>query len=778
VTMSINTVSESNQAVCALRGLFLISRSNTLNLLAFVLFFFCAHDAGAAILHVGAGWSGSPYATIQAAVDAAASGGDEIWVEQGTYTLGATIDVSKSIALYGGFVGTETTRSQRNATANVTTVDGNSSVRCFLLQTTSMGTVTIDGFTITKGDTNSDSTNGPAISNGLEDGGADGGNLTVANCIISLNSGGKHGAISNETNGNLTVTNCTFTKNTTVNRGAALNHNTSAATMTVTGCTFSENSAGNGGAIYAKDTTTGASTITDCTFSKNQAATDGGAIIADQNITITRCIFDQNSCTRYGIFAARGTATAVFTNCVFSKNSTKFGVICLNGAAALGTLKVMNCTFTGNTLLTSGKGGAIYTMVAGDTSSSVFTVTNSILWGNGTSISANEIDRSGTTQLLPTVSYTDIDQTGYAGTISNSINQDPLFAGSSDYHLQQTSPCINTGTSTGAPSTDIAGTSRPQGAGYDMGAYEYVPSATTTTTSGGGGGTTTTTTDVISTTTTSTQKLGETVCPALADVSIDEWKPDENLNYYERVVLATNHNIHHGIARGLFLFGIPKELKEADVGQAEICLSACHHCGGGDGGEIGFYALNAPFNETTDTWNSLKGGSWDNATFSQAVLPGGTDWNTAVNGQPPPDVKCLDVTELMQGKLEKVRANGIMMRFMDEVQVPATWENVASRESTDPLDFAPYLVIRSNLCPAEVLFDNETAVLDLLRRFRDGVLGGTAAGRQLTTLYYRSAAVIAGLLENSPVLRQQSRAAVEWLLPHIGKLVDGTKQKP
>ncbi len=301
----------------------------------------------------------------------------------------------------------------------------------------------------------------------------------------------------------------------------------------------------------------------------------------------------------------------------------------------------------------------------------------------------------------------------------------------------------------------------------DFGAYIVISDTPVTTT--------TTTSVIAATTTTTTAKRGVTVCSAVADVSLDEWKPDENLNYYQRVVLATNHNIHHGIARGLFLFDIPKDLAETDVRRAQICLSACHHCGGGDGGEVGFYALNAPFNEATDTWNSLQGGSWDNATVSKAELPGGTDWNTAVNGEPPPDVKCMDVTELMKGNLEKVRDNGIMMRFMDEAQDPPTWQSLASRESTDPLDFAPYLVIRTKgaLCPAETVFENDATTLNLLRRFRDGVLSRTPEGRRWTAFYYRHSEMIAGLLEKSPELRRQSKAAVERLLPNIGLLVDG-----
>lgn len=48
------------------------------------------------------------------------------------------------------------------------------------------------------------------------------------------------------------------------------------------------------------------------------------------------------------------------------------------------------------------------------------------------------------------------------------------FVSSSDYKLKATSTLINAGTATGAPSTDIFGTSRPSGAGYDIGAFEYV----------------------------------------------------------------------------------------------------------------------------------------------------------------------------------------------------------------------------------------------------------------------------------------------------------------
>ena len=79
-------------------------------------------------------------------------------------------------------------------------------------------------------------------------------------------------------------------------------------------------------------------------------------------------------------------------------------------------------------------------------------------------------------------------QGGYIG--EGNINQDPLFVaphgpagpdgllGTSDdgLQLQSGSPCIDTGTPSGAPALDILRMDRPRGVGFDMGAYE-APSA-------------------------------------------------------------------------------------------------------------------------------------------------------------------------------------------------------------------------------------------------------------------------------------------------------------
>jgi hypothetical protein len=67
--------------------------------------------------------------------------------------------------------------------------------------------------------------------------------------------------------------------------------------------------------------------------------------------------------------------------------------------------------------------------------------------------------------------------TAYSGQDAHSIvvySEADIFVDPavSDLHLSPASPAIDTGTSAGAPSEDFDGRARPQGNGYDIGAYE------------------------------------------------------------------------------------------------------------------------------------------------------------------------------------------------------------------------------------------------------------------------------------------------------------------
>jgi len=116
----------------------------------------------------------------------------------------------------------------------------------------------------------------------------------------------------------------------------------------------------------------------------------------------------------------------------------------------------MNCTFSSNE---AGTGGGMF-----NDASSTATVTNCILWGD----TPNEIDGDAAA-----VTYSCV-QGGYTG--NGNIADDPSFVDAENGNLRLSlgSPCIDTGfAADGAPSTDILGVPRPQGTGFDMGAYEY-----------------------------------------------------------------------------------------------------------------------------------------------------------------------------------------------------------------------------------------------------------------------------------------------------------------
>jgi parallel beta-helix repeat protein len=252
------------------------------------------------------------------------------------------------------------------------------------------------------------------------------------------------------------ITNCTITGNTADRAGGGIY--CSASSPTITNCTITGNTAywscGGIACFYSSSPV-----ITNCTITGNTAYIGGGIdCYTSSSPTITNCTITGNTANYDGGGIDCGTSSSpVITNCTITGNTSQYGggITCFYSSSPV----ITNCTITGNTAYI---GGGIYCV------ESSLTVKNSILWGDTADFGGNEIFLDSSTF---TVIYSDV-AGGWAG--AGNINADPLFVGNGDYHLKAGSPCINKGTSEGAPSNDIDGDTRPQGNGYDIGADEFV----------------------------------------------------------------------------------------------------------------------------------------------------------------------------------------------------------------------------------------------------------------------------------------------------------------
>ncbi|MFM9947172.1 MAG: MopE-related protein, partial [Saprospiraceae bacterium] len=449
----------------------------------------------------GTSWTNA-YTNLQSAIDFArgCSNIQEIWVSSGTYkpskdksgnaspgnATSKTFYINFPVTIYGGFAGTETSLSQRNLVSNVTILSGDldnndtasPAVTAANVQGANANIVvhiqnvatgfTADGFTITAAQFASGFAGGGIHNEGT--GFPFGVNSTFRNCKIQGNAGPgifNSGNLGNNSSGRaiLVVENSTISGNSEdfYAPGIFSNSNGGYTNTTVNNCTFSNNTStgtSNSGAyMESAPSGNGAATFSKCIFSSNSATANGAAVHANGtsvgtvNISFSNCIFMNNTAggkggAYYATGSSSGNVSSGFTNCTFYNNSATNG-----GSAVASTTNNLNAP----TLL----------------------LRNCILWQN-----TNEILNEGVAST--TLSYSLINgASAPAGTATDNslFNTNPNFvnAAGGNLRLQDCSPAVNSGTSTGAPATDLDNNPRPALGGFDMGAYESQSGGGTTT---------------------------------------------------------------------------------------------------------------------------------------------------------------------------------------------------------------------------------------------------------------------------------------------------------
>jgi parallel beta-helix repeat protein len=188
-----------------------------------------------------------------------------------------------------------------------------------------------------------------------------------------------------------------------------------------------------------------------------------------------------NSPEEAGIFFEASANGLIYNNVIV--NSNRRGIY-VSGSA---NVKVYNNTIVGQTglsgieVLSRAGVNSTYTIVKNNTISGG-TSTRDLYMSTGTGNTSdyNNFIRSGSPSLKLVnngTTYTSLSSWRTAtGFDTHSINVNPAFAApsGSNYRLLSTSPLVNAGTTLGEVPLDYAGTARPVGSGYDIGAYEYI----------------------------------------------------------------------------------------------------------------------------------------------------------------------------------------------------------------------------------------------------------------------------------------------------------------
>jgi parallel beta-helix repeat protein len=259
----------------------------------------------------GASWA-TAYGNLQTALAATTAGGS-IWVAKGTYKTTATttrtiyFNIPSDVKVYGGFVGTETMLSQRNARTNVTILSGeignvntpnDNSYHVVNLDGSGSNTL-VDGFTITGGFANFDPTKtisapAPPSTSTIETGGG----IVIQNAAMP------------------TIVNCMIVGNAAEAGGGI--YASDGSMPKIMACKIMSNQATFGAGIYFQGGSNGS--VTNTLISGNRAI--GAVYNNSSNPMLTNCTIAGNGGYNGGIFNANSQPTV--TNTIIWGNATPF----------------------------------------------------------------------------------------------------------------------------------------------------------------------------------------------------------------------------------------------------------------------------------------------------------------------------------------------------------------------------------------------------------------------------------------------------------------------
>lgn len=314
----------------------------------------------------------------------------------------------------------------------------------------------------------------------------------VSDCYAAVDAGGIENYGANSVTTHTTVTNCEsgataggiynyqgevsysiVTDNRTVSNGGGIyNNNATVDHVTVSGNSTSGYSTGGGIFSYV-------GTVSNCDIFDNSVVAGGGGILVKSGGLIENCrVYNNTNTASYadggGVTLESG--STLRNSVVFNNHSLDFG-----GGVYNSSSNVINCSIANNS--SGDNGGGIYNY-------NTAMVLNTVLWGNVSANTDNQINAQGT------ITYTASQDAAMAGTgniIINALNSgeadSPSFTSptefvglsnsdaakesaltASEWNIESNSILINQGSDSGAPEEDIDGFTRST---TDIGAYEY-----------------------------------------------------------------------------------------------------------------------------------------------------------------------------------------------------------------------------------------------------------------------------------------------------------------